>query len=507
MKKNYNVILYEGNYWNGKSEESIRAKINDSVEDISDNQLNIIFEYMVDNGLLSINGKKESERLRFVGSFIKELKNCTISFYCFPKYLKQERICNCRKMSDIIKVILRTNYAYDFLHSAEYVENESHTTSEKIACNKLATWLVADYSSNGVFCIKENRTSPHKGKINWTRTISKKIPLMDGDDIVYANPIRKYIDHNDEMLLSKIHRTAVVEAIEYLRKCGETVRVNEPDAEIDMKSKLVKYSGIVKKYQRIVFAEREIKLFRALEAWCNKYSKYYEKPIGTVSFELVWEDALREVFGNIPKGFSFGAPEYRLGVDENGAEKKQMVDNDSIPDIINIFKEDDNGKFLLLDAKYYTGMIGSKTNSKFTLKEGYQWIIGFPGYKDIAKQYDYYQTLVDEYGLSEGINAFIIPWYDVEGIDYMPKNSDGYEKPEWARYLGYAYKGDIDHEKDSVWQKMLEIGLDNKVKTSSEMRILVVQVEPSWLYSVVINNDIKADDNAMKLWNYLKQYT
>jgi hypothetical protein len=409
-----------------------------------------------------------------------------------------------------MNAISKTNHIYDYLEQTEFDENRYNVLKMKISRYKLAKWLIEDYSINGIFNIKEKRQSRYKGKINWSRTINSTLPIMAGEDSIYVNPIRKYANYNDQLLLSDIHRTAVVEAYDFLKSIGYKNNISLPEINSAMLGKLDRYASVVAKYQNIVFSDRDIKVLRSLTAWCTFQSKYYEKPIGTVSFELVWEDLLRNAFGNLPKGLSFGAPEYRLGVDDHGNEMKQVINNDSIPDIINIFEDKDDGraKFLLLDAKYYVGKIPSRDNNKKRepLKQGYQWIEGVPGYKDIAKQFDYFATLCDEYGLSDGVNVFVMPWYEFEGIECYPANKNDVDQPKWVRYLGYAYKGDIDTSADSIVKKMKELGFDNMERKSSGKKVLVIQIDPEWLFSKNSESLELANENASKLWKYLLQY-
>ncbi len=64
--------------------------------------------------------------------------------------------------------------------------------------------------------------------------------------------------------------------------------------------------------------------------------------------------------------FSFGSPEYILGK----KNRHYQVDNDSIPDVINIFRDGNAIKFVLLDAKYYLGSLEKdKRYSRSSLKK------------------------------------------------------------------------------------------------------------------------------------------
>ncbi len=496
MEKFIKVFLNEGDYW-----ETIEKKMKSQLSGLELTQLKLydIRNFMISHGFFRIM-KNEDKGIRFVGGFQINIGGDQIEFWVLPKYLKDTCVV-ANEISLIIKAIEKTGYLYDYVSEASFTENKYNSDYKRITQYNLAKWIINDYSMNGIFYIKERKCSSiSKGRINWDKTVTKKIPYIDEDDVFYHNPLNTYIKRNDSILLSEIHRCAVREAISYIEKFGEAETVIWPDCNTSMLGKLQQYSGVVKTFQRTVFSNRDITLLRALEAWCGGYSKYYELPVGTVSFEKVWEDCLREVFGNIPKNFSFGSPEYRLGTG------KQQVDNDSIPDIINISKDNDNEvRFLLLDAKYYLGEILETKRSLTNLKNGYQWIHGLPGYKDIAKQFDYYQTLRCEYGIENGLNAFLLPWYDIAGLEGVEQDE---ERPKWCRYLGYAYKGEIEPSKDSICEKLESLGVKynpkQNITNSSGKKVLVVQIDPNWLYGEMLNQRLEKEEVINEIWDYLE---
>jgi hypothetical protein len=410
-------------------------------------------------------------------------------------------------------VIDRTGHLYDYEYKPEFEIDKYEKQDKTISRYQLAKWLVEDYSTNGIFFIKEKKTTrQNKGRINWGKTIDRLTPFIDGDDVLYHNPYRKYISKNDSVLLSEIHRCAVKEACDFLKE--ETGSVIEPECDAYMLGKLEQYASVIRKYQRIVFADREIRLLRSLEAWCSNQSRYYKKPIGTVSFNLVWEDCLRDVFGNISKNFSFGGAEYRIGVDENGKERSQALKSDSIPDVINIFETNNQPSFLLLDAKYYLGKIEGNT------------ISFVPGYKDIAKQIDYFNTMINRYNIAEknGINAFVMPWHDMWHDDNfkLPESEkeSAPKRPEWMRYLGYAHKGSLNTS-DEIYKKLesfqksgkesLQTGPKNERNDSKKTperaeKVLVIQIEPNWLYKEMLNKTTSKAELVKEAWDYLNSF-
>lgn len=494
------LILHEGDRW-----ESIIQKIRTQFDPLppSFNQdAENLRAHMIHLSFFRMN-RGEDKGLCFVGSFHYTLCEQDFRFFVLPKYLKNTD-ADSASMPLVLSAISKTGHLHDFMDEVEFSESQRNSSEKKIDPHRLATWLVQDYNSNGIFFVREKRNSTQKkGRINWPKTISKKMPYLDGDDVFYEDPVYTSIIRNNQTLLSEIHRCAVKEALDYLGDSGRNFYTIPPECDATMLGKPEQYVSLVHKFQRVVFSNRDISLLRALEAWCHHQSRYYKLPVGTVSFDKVWEDALRTVFGNISKNFTFGAPEYHLGLKEGNPEKFQ-VDNDGIPDIIRIFKENNTPCFLLLDAKYYLGQIGSPSSKhKTRLKKGYQWIEQFPGYKDIAKQVDYRRTLESKYNLRNGVNAFVLPWYNIEELSVAPSAET---TPPWVRYLGYATKGELNKEDDEISKLLNQLGAKAQTQTTdSTQRVLIIQIKPEWLFQELMHSS-QNPQFSQDLWSLLKPH-
>ncbi|MFR7905160.1 MAG: LlaJI family restriction endonuclease [Coprococcus eutactus] len=473
---------------------------------------------MLEYGLFVMNNqKKEHSRFRFVGGFDIALGENTITCYSFPKYFRNADVTriNTDAMSLIMKVIAKTGKIYDYdLESVRFTGCGYSERARRVDVLKLARWIVNDYCTNGIFTMRSRRTvRERKGTVKWTRTVTSIIPVIDGNSVVYPETYRSIAFRDDSDLISEIHRTAVKEAIKILKKFGEKNSVFEPETKLQLEGKLAKYIGVIRKHQNNVFYDRDVRLMRALEAWADGCSHYYDKPVGTVSFELVWEKCVHRVFGNVSDSFSFGSPEYILGK----KNRHYQVDNDSIPDVINIFRDGNAIKFVLLDAKYYLGSLEKdKRYSRSSLKkECGGWILDVPGYKDIAKQVDYYRTLKDEYGIPEGINAFVLPWYDMPGYEDISSDSEYKEREHDSytyRWIGYASKGSVEKDDEicKIIQRLSSKNTDIKLPVEKDMkddnkerRVQLIQIWPEWLYKRVLCEKKLTHEELVEFYEFL----
>ncbi len=445
-----------------------------------------LITYLLQNSMFR--GKNDGENnngLRFVGSFTICMQECKILVYALPKYLCgiEDSLQNPdRYMFNIRRVIEKTGHLFDYEISETdfnpYYYNREQT---RVGRYDMARWILNDYELNGIFTVREKKTTrDRRGRIDWNRTILKTTPVIDGEDVAYTSPISRYITRNDRLLLSDIHRCVIKEVLDSLGE--EASDVYEPIYREELLGHLAEYVSVIRSFQRLVFAERDIILLRYLEAWSLYESNYYLKPVGTVSFDLVWEDLLRDVFGHkeLQEKIGFGSPVYHIG-------KDYQLKGDSIPDAMNFWRSGNEVRFLIIDGKYYRGIIvGDKVED-------------LPGYKDVAKQIDYFDTLVNIYGLTTGCgkNVFVLPGWD--GLCRSDFNKDLLPVP--IRYVGYARKPSQRNDLKNIIE-----GLANKkIETRTEKdKVFIIQVEPDKLYRVFLDGVSDTQSYAEKLWQFVE---
>jgi hypothetical protein len=311
------------------------------------------------------------------------------------------------------------------------------------------------------------------------------------------------VSRNDKILLSDIHRCAVKEAMDDLS--DDTATIVEPLYREEMLGHLKQYVSVIRNYQRFGFTERDIMLLRYLEAWCLYESNYYLKPIGTVSFELVWEDVLRGVFGHekLSGKVGFGSPVYHIRKknDDGKSYGEYVINGDSIPDVMNFWmNETEEFRFILIDGKYYLGQVENND------------IYGVPGYKDVAKQIDYFNTLQTVYGLNAdcGKNVFILPeWNGLCNVDF---EKDGDNNKSIIRYVGYVEKPKINDVINDVIKDVIKddegvkdeiLKNQNKENNNTKDKVHLIQVKPDELYQIFLNGVNSTADYANMLWDLI----
>ncbi|MBR3515070.1 MAG: LlaJI family restriction endonuclease [Lachnospiraceae bacterium] len=493
------IVLYEGMTY-----DECRDIFGNLIEELLDRQ------FFVKRG--------EAFILRFVGLVVRTVQGKAYKIYCLPKYLRnryQGELTESQKMhiselmGQILRVVELTPHSHDFLADAVYDENKYQKDKKKISFYDLAKWIVKDYCENGIYFFKQKTyTSQNKGHISWGKTIAKKIPIISRKDTVYTDLISAYSEKKYDNEISDIQRCVVAEAIEKLTELGEAVDVEIPDYDKSLRGLLKKYVSVIQKYQRIVFTNRDISLLRALEAWCDNETYYYLMPCrGTVSFELVWEDVIREVYGHreLTGKVGFGAPLYHLIWQKKPYERE----GDSIPDALNFWAEDGKIRFLVLDGKYYLGNIDIKKNK----------IKDFPGYKDVAKQIDYYDTLVKVYGLdvNTGCNVFVMPYWEYQ----IENDKDGKSDDGAMRYIGYVEKPGAKDPIRSIIKKLSAERSDENAAESGEAGqnttesntetdsreaniVHLIQIHPEALYKLFFEKHNR-EESAKEMYNFVKK--
>ena len=144
---------------------------------------------------------------------------------------------------------------------------------------------------------------------------------------------------------------------------------------------------------------------------------------GTNSFHVIWENVCAEVFNNMlnEKLSELSLP-LKLKQEYNGNHKLisiiekpnwnnkhgEFKTDTLIPDLISIYQDNNQEhKFIIFDAKYYTIKVNGKT------------ITGQPGIESVTKQYLYqlaYKKFIEDHGFKQKNirNCFLLPTENFE---------------------------------------------------------------------------------------------
>lgn len=308
-------------------------------------------------------------------------------------------------------------------------------------------FLIYDFMNNGYYSENESvyrRSS--SGKINWSRTIKQVRPEIVQNSAVYFDFITKRTNHNENELISQIHKTLVYESFSkigwifssFVPQKG-TLTFNANLFRSVVKSKIAQSFD----EKRLLLLHNMLLVIDYMDASNNEKDFYF----GTEHFECVWERLVDAVFGESDKEkfypechwFIEGKGQAKLG---NDFYKKYSLRPDTIM-ITDRGKE--NQKIFILDSKYYKYGV-----SKFDYD--------LPGTGSIVKQFAYAEYVENaplslpkevrnSLNKNEIYNAFILPGENESGAD--------------LHYFGYSY-ADYKNETEKSYSKIYGILLDIK---------------------------------------------
>ena len=412
--------------------------------------------------------------------------------YSAPKYIDDDILnsavegdSDCQK-----KIIDQINKILEILLILKRNEADIYSENVFMASNKekkkdlvdklsLADYIIRDYVNHGLYCEDKSVTGiQSKGKIHWGSTIKKCRPFIDGDTVLYMKLMHKYRMQDAEQMITLIHASAVHYAFEMQSQLNDRTVSMSKGPFLEEKD-LNRLESVVSNYLLKAVSNRDIFLFRALEAWCRESFHYTNLTLGTTSFNLVWETVNDSVFGNYgdkessePTYYFFSGSGYK-SFRGTGTSKIDtiFVDNKKAPEFVSVF-----------DSKYYYPR---------DFKNG---IEGYPANSDIAKQTGYLDIVKRAFGKTNKngnpvrySNSFLLPAFAdslIKKYNLPPEMSISEWKASIYRIVGLTTRGKFsNNDKDNY-------------------PVLLIHVDPEKLYDDYLNgkkispDDIKAISNA-----------
>ncbi len=292
-----------------------------------------------------------------------------------------------------------------------------------------------------------------RGKTNWGRTIKTQTPMVQGKSLIYLSQVVRVSTPDMNRLITRIHKYCVYESFERIGWIYTTNTPEQPDITFDKNM----FTAILNTKLGSTNNDNDKSLFRSMIAMIEyRDSQTIDKQFyfGTDRFETVWERLIDKVFGvpNKDAYFPHGLWSERFG--KNKGKPASALE----PDTIMIY----NGKFYVLDAKYYRYGILPKYGPSM-----------LPQSSDINKQITYGQYVKNQKAPADAkvFNAFIMPYnrtkndFGNSGLfgnvaeavgDWVdnPENPEIYERVQGivfdTRYLLKNYDGNHDSEKEEL---------------------------------------------------------
>jgi len=258
----------------------------------------------------------------------------------------------------------------------------------------LATYLLDDYRSNGLYARRAKEQTINSGKVNWSRTISRSTYYPATDGLIYLdfNTSRSRYITNCET--AKIHASIMNELFsDYGILWFGTANYFDEVLELMPKPSInndVNISYLQRELQ-LSYSERDIFLINGLIQYlqAKKGKSSNNILIGVRKFHNLWESMLDEcLIGKYAVNSKLPVPVYQT-VDNRFitvAQKGQRTDT--------VLKHADGSRFAVIDAKYYEA--SSPTTA--------------PGWPDLVKQFFYQKAVKDLEGIEAIVsNHFIFP--------------------------------------------------------------------------------------------------
>ena len=384
-----------------KKDLSDIVNVEDEVTDIDSDTENVYYYIFTFVGIMIVSG---------------------IVLKCYPKYIFKNDT-PLLQLKQILKVIEKQNKKEQFIkfHN-ESLENSSY--------NLLATilYLYNDYHEYGIYTTTQDIFEMNgTGEINWDKTINETFTLISNNKPFYPELITKKKIDDDNDYFKILHKVILTQCSKQLKKTGllelfEFEELNLVEKKIDDLGDKDYILNKILKELNVQFNTRKQLLLKTMYAYVSCESELGTNSdfslYGTNSFHVIWENVCAEVFNNMlnKKLSELSLPlklkqEYNenhklISIIEKPSWNNKHVEFESdtlIPDLISIYQDNNQEhKFIIFDAKYYTIKINGKS------------IVGQPGIESVTKQYLYqlaYKKFLEEHGFEKNNirNCFLLP--------------------------------------------------------------------------------------------------
>ena len=253
-------------------------------------------------------------------------------------------------------------------------------------------FLADDFIKFGLFFERASIKNSTHGKVDWSATLTQKLPFhSQNHDVYFPNMVFRTSHKNTDHLLSILHAAVMREIIALHGWWLGNLERHKPSVTGIQLPKLPRDHWVKAIYQEmsLLFTQRSLDLARHLIAYLENTGNSGEgrSLFGLENFHTVWEVMLRKVLSDVDMNLlnDFPRPVYRLAGRTGGEKKEKGMQ----PDIL-IRKKN---KRIVVDAKYYDAHDGNSA----------------PGWQDIAKQLIYEQALAAISPSIDTENWFLFP--------------------------------------------------------------------------------------------------
>ncbi|EPY7705168.1 LlaJI family restriction endonuclease [Bacillus paranthracis] len=352
--------------------------------------------------------KNKNGQIRFKVTGIIDYQNDTYVIY--PKGMRVSDKSHQRKKN--ANLIYKVLHKYSRTNIIDDRENDWLGSNDDIRMLELVQWFTEDYKQHGIIRIKRRVNQINGGgRIEWSKTISRKLPIVNEDDLIYLDLItskNNFVNNEDLTLIHCLILKEISERFGWLFDFKFDLPLEIPNYN----TKYIIY--VLQKLLNVTYVEREIHLLkRMLIYWKRK-----TKTVGTEHLTIVATPFFHNVWERMCADFMKDMSDlHTLVPNPYWMFENTKVLTKQIPDILIQF----NGSLIVIDAKYYR------------IKAG---IDKLPGWGDIVKQLFYALSLKDKFPLI--YNAFLFPTQYGSGIEYLGYSSVDEKEEMFGRIFAFG---------------------------------------------------------------------
>lgn len=354
----------------------------------------------------------------------------SVCIVVYPKYLpeidpKRPDDATCAAMSQVFRVLRKSGGSYASIAAAT---EEGMGANDRLALMLSLLEMYDEYGvySNYVRTIADNGS----GNISWERTIAANLPFVRDGRPIYFDYKTVETDADASDFVTRLHRAVLTECSRFMQESGlaqllalDEVWLSDSSVADFGDADFVAYRLERERAVQFVTWKQDVIDLLVRYVRDEGMSATSDAPLclGTSSFHHVWETACKVAFGDVLTA-RLGELGIKLAASFSGMAGIQLIDiipkpkwvaldaggeqacgdvATLIPDIVTMRGTDavDGGIFAILDAKYYTPMLGERVG-------------GVPGVESVTKQFLYqtaYRDFVRAHGFSRVVNAFLVP--------------------------------------------------------------------------------------------------
>ena len=255
------------------------------------------------------------------------------------------------------------------------------------------TTLLGYYASRGLYRrIVTTSTSRGSGAVDWGATLARCEPLIANGIPVYTEPLRwtRRAEANEVSHLQAAATTWLARRYEARLPSGLLDATAGIDVDARMAPNHAQFDlSLLARERAVTYLAADLRLLDALEAVVSGRRRMAgvagARLYGTTAFAMVWEDAVRDLFGDDAADASLGEANW-YDLQDGGWSGPTTAPGRRLDLLIRHGEE-----ILLLDAKYH-----------------HPYPLVRPGWADIVKQLYYAESLVRDGSVSVR-NAFLLP--------------------------------------------------------------------------------------------------